>query len=404
MGNVLFQFKRVMTALRTGWSILGITLVVLLLVEGIFRVSFALRDRASAVFAARPARTRGRLRRHSWPIEHFREIERLVERWEPYVYFRPRAFQGKTVTVSEEGLRATWQPPTERGRQGARAATKLLLLGGSSLWGFGARDDQTIPSQLARALHERGFAVEIKNLSALGYVSTQELVALVRELQAGYRPEVVLFYDGVNDTTSALLEGEAGLTTNEVNRRSEFNLLQSPGRLASALATKVVMDSASYRFARAVRRRITGADEPSRTAHLSEPIAALAEQVVRRYEANVALAASLGREFGFRPLFFWQPTVFTKPSRVPVEQEEAKRYAWSEPMFRAVYGGMRASTTLKATPVFHDVSTIFADAKELIFIDYCHTTETANATIAAVMADSIIKAVNPSDSEAAKQR
>ena len=103
------------------------------------------------------------------------------------------------------------------------------MLGGSSLWGFGARDNETIPSLLARDLDQRGWRVDLKNLSEIGYVSTQELIALFRELQAGYRPDVVIFYDGVNDTTAALLlEGEAGLTTNEVNRRQEFNLLQSP--------------------------------------------------------------------------------------------------------------------------------------------------------------------------------
>ena len=93
------------------------------------------------------------------------------------------------------------------------------MLGGSSLWGFGARDDQTIPSLLARSLDEQGWRVELKNLAEIGYVSTQEVIALTRELQAGYRPDLVIFYDGVNDTTSALLEGEPGLTTNEINRR-----------------------------------------------------------------------------------------------------------------------------------------------------------------------------------------
>ena len=71
---------------------------------------------------------------------------------------------------------------------------------------------------LAILISEDG-VLRLKNLSEIGYVSTQELVALFQELQAGYRPDVVIFYDGVNDTTSALLEREAGLTTNEVNRR-----------------------------------------------------------------------------------------------------------------------------------------------------------------------------------------
>ena len=75
------------------------------------------------------------------------------------------------------------------------------MLGGSSLWGFGARDDQSIPSLVVHAMYERGWRVELKNLAEIGYVSTQEFVALYRELQAGYRPDVVIFYDGVNDTT-----------------------------------------------------------------------------------------------------------------------------------------------------------------------------------------------------------
>src|SRR5262249_55880433 len=159
---------------------------------------------------------------------HQRELEMLSDRWEPYVYFRERPLAGQTINISAEGLRATWTAPAVTGPAGAQTRPfKLLLLGGSSLWGFGARDDHTIPSLLARALHDRGEAVEIRNLAEIGYVSTQELIALVRELQAGYRPDLVLFYDGVNDTTSALLEGEAGVSTNEVNRRREFNLLQS---------------------------------------------------------------------------------------------------------------------------------------------------------------------------------
>ena len=65
---------------------------------------------------------------------------------------------------------------------------------------------------------------------------------------------MVIFYDGVNDTTSAFLEGEAGVTTNEVNRRVEFNLRQSPGRLATGLAARLIQDSGSNRFAQMIGR------------------------------------------------------------------------------------------------------------------------------------------------------
>ena len=76
--------------------------------------------------------------------------------------------------------------------------------------------------------------VEVRNLSELGYVSTQEVIGLYRELQEGYRPDVVIFYDGVNDTTSAVLSGQAGVTTNEINRHDEFNLLPIAGQARRA--------------------------------------------------------------------------------------------------------------------------------------------------------------------------
>jgi lysophospholipase L1-like esterase len=389
MGNALRIFKRILGRLQTSWSIMGITLVVLLLVEGGFRVIFAVRDRLTAVVVPDRRVVQGGYGGADWPVIHYRELEQLQERWHPYVYFRQKPFRGQTITIGDDGRRATWQSPALPGARGGHQSLKILMLGGSSFWGFGARDDQTIPSLLARSLHEKGWSVEVKNLAEIGYVSTQELIALTRELQAGYRPDLVIFYDGVNDSTSALLEGEAGLTTNEINRRGEFNLLQSPSRLAATLSVKLVRDSGSYRFAQMVRRRLGGM-----TAQATPRVPKLADDVVRYYEANVTLAQSLGKSFGFLPLFFWQPTVFTKPALVPVEGDEAQKYAWAKPFIDDVYGKIGASPRLKADSAFHDLSTIFAGNEGLVFIDYCHTTEEANARIAAEIATTVVKAMS----------
>jgi hypothetical protein len=389
-GNALRRIHQVLVFLQTCWSIVGITLIVLILTELGFRAIFAFRDRLSAATLPDRRVLDEGYDRAIWSIEHYRELESLEDRWQPYVYFRQKPFRGKTIAIDSEGLRATWQPPS-RPPIDDRPRVKLLMLGGSSLWGFGARDDQTIPSLLARNLDQRGWRVELKNLSEIGYVNTQELIALFRELQTEYRPDVVVFYDGVNDTTSALLEGEAGLTTNEVNRRQEFNLLQSPARLSAALISKLVKDSGSYRFAQAVRRRSSGDTNPARSSPTDETMRTLAAGVVQRYTANIAIAEKLGRGFGFRPLFYWQPVVFTKPAQVPFEREEAEKYAWTEGLFREVYGKVRESAELKVDPAFRDLSRLFDDSRNLIFIDYCHTTESANARVAAEMAVGVIE-------------
>ena len=137
----------------------------LLLVEAGLRVGFALRDRLSAPAVARSPDPGRRLRRGNLAHRALSRARIARGRWQPYVYFRPKPFQGKTITIGADGLRATWQPHRSIGESdAAQKPVKLLMLGGSSLWGFGARDDQTIPSLLARRLHERGVQVELRNL------------------------------------------------------------------------------------------------------------------------------------------------------------------------------------------------------------------------------------------------
>jgi hypothetical protein len=393
MEKVRRRLKGLLTRLQTAWSIVGITLTLLILVEGGFWVVFALRDRVTAVSVPDPRVVAEGYGGAAWPIVHYHELEQLAERWQPYVYFRQKPFWGKTITIDNVGRRTTWQSHMRPSARGNRRSVKVLTLGGSSLWGFGARDLETIPSLLARLLDEKGWDVQLENLTEIGYVSTQEVVALVRALQTGARPDVVIFYDGVNDTTSALLEGEPGVTTNEINRRREFNLLQSPGRMAAAMALKVVKDSGSYRFAQMVRRRLDGeTGEPAGFTGMMK-VPDVGAGVVRHYEANVTIVKALAKSFGFRALFFWQPTVFSKSVLAPFEQEEAQRYAWAQYFIEEVYGEVRASKTLNDDPSFQDLSTIFNDSEGLAFIDYCHTTETANAKVASAMAAKLLKAL-----------
>src|SRR3954451_8179244 len=102
------------------------------------------------------------------------------------------------------------------------------MFGGSTLCGIGARDHYTIPSflskMLTQAFPER---IRVTNYGTTGFVNTQEMILLIRELQRGCRPQIVIFYDGYNDTFSAFQNRIAGIPLNEDNRVAEFNILQS---------------------------------------------------------------------------------------------------------------------------------------------------------------------------------
>jgi hypothetical protein len=386
------RLKRFLLGLQTFWSIVGVTLLLLLLVEISLRGAFWLKD----LRGLEPPPDRRVLAEGydgaTWPVVHYRELAAISDGWQPYVYFRQRPFRGETITIDADGLRATWHPAeSPAGRTDAKPPLKILMLGGSSLWGFGARDDQTIPSLVARGLHESGVRAEIRNLAEIGYVSTQETIALMRELQAGYRPDVVLFYDGVNDTTSALLEGKPTLTTNEINRVREFNLLQSPGRLTAALAGNLIKSTGSFRLAQSLGRRLGRGPVTAYPSPSEEVLQNLAEGVVQGYLGNVRLVEALGRQYCFRPVFVWQPVIFSKPKRVRFEEEEAEKYGWTRPLFQEVQGKITRTVELASDAAFHDLSGIFADFEGLVFIDFCHTTEKANVRIAEALVSRLLE-------------
>jgi lysophospholipase L1-like esterase len=389
MVTLLRRIRPAIRRLQTLWSIAGLTLIAILLTEVGFRCLFAIKDRLAGRQSPDRRVIEAGYGGEAWPVQHYRELESLQDRWEPYVYFRQKAFSGLTITIDADGLRRTWQPPPAPHGSDESRPIRILMLGGSSLWGFGARDEHTIPSLIVRKLHEKDLRVDARNLAEIGYVSTQEVVALIRELQAGYRPDLVLFYDGVNDTTSALLEGEAGVTTNERNRRAEFNIRQSPRRLGTSMIARLVQDSAAYRFAQVIGNRLAGGQAEVGGLPAADRRKELVAEVVRRYRANVSIVEKLGREFGFHALFFWQPVVFDKPSLTPYEREEAAKLGWARGFFGEVLDAIHGSTELSRDPRFRDLSRLFSSSESLIFIDYCHTTESANGRIAREIAREI---------------
>jgi hypothetical protein len=385
MRSLLRRSRQLLISVQTGWSILGLTVALILLLELGLQGLFWFKDRGKPRIPPDPRVVAAVSEGAAWLDRHYRELEAISDRWQPYVYFRQRPFHGQTICIDSEGLRATWKPPATVNAGEGQPPLKLLMLGGSSLWGFGSRDDHTIPSLVARELHARGMSIQIRNLAEIGYVNTQEVIALMRELQQGYRPDVVLFYDGVNDTTSAVLEREATVTTNEINRVREFNLLQSPPRLSEALVRKLVASSALFRFASSAQRRLAKEPTSDPRSPSEDDRARLAKGVVRGYVANVKMVEALGKAYGFRPVFFWQPVIYFKSPRVPFEDEEAAKLAWTETMFGEVKRFLSIETDLTSDAAFHDLSDIFRDTESLVFLDYCHTTEEGNARIASSM-------------------
>lgn len=117
---------------------------------------------------------------HQLPKSHF----------ESFVGWRSgEKVTGRILNIDDEGNRIT----INRSAQGTE--TVFDFYGGSTIWGYGVSDANTIPSQFAR-INKNSFA---RNFGEQGYVSRQELNHLLNNIVQRRIGDVVIFYDGWND-------------------------------------------------------------------------------------------------------------------------------------------------------------------------------------------------------------
>lgn len=329
-----------------------------------------------------------------WPVAYFDEFRRAVRLdWQEYVGWRQRPLTGRYVTIDERGRRVT---PGER--EAGPDAVRILCFGGSTMMGMGARDDATIPAVLARRLAELGHPAAVGNLGQLAYNSTQEAIALCQLLKAGERVDIALFYDGINEMVCAEQTGAADRMYNEASRRAEFNLLL-PDRRRDLLAAALI--AALPRTVRRLRA-LTGlplrGPLPAGWADLGEAdMAALARRVIDAYAANLRLVRLLAESYGFRPLFVWQPVITTKRRKTADELRSEAAFtddvAMRRRLFAAIVEERRRHPELAAATDAIDLSRLFDDCTDPVYIDLYHLSEAGNAAVAEAMLPALAAAV-----------
>lgn len=329
----------------------------------------------------------------SWVSQYYKEFDALgLAPWKPYVYWGRKPHRGETININEEGIRKTYCNPAAAG---STEAVKVFMFGGSTMWGAGARDDFTIPSYFAKETQHRGLLSKVTNLGQSGYVSTQEVIELLLQLQKGNIPDAVIFYDGVNDAFAAFQSGVAGLPQNEFNREQEFNLLKREEFKGLALQESVKKLN-TLRFLNGVLDR-AGVSKPGTSfprLACATPIAdkeALADAMATNYLNNLKLVKALSEAYGFKCLFYWQPVIYQKQHLTDYERwaiQLEHNYKGMKEFYLAAYSSLQKhAATLDGSYAFHDISSIFDQVREPVYIDYCHMSERGNSEIARLMAE-----------------
>lgn len=293
--------------------------------------------------------------------------------WDPDItwnlrrWTRVHDFDGRLITV-EGGYRVTEQafdPDVE--------PLRVWIYGGSTTFGIGQRNERTIASNLSRIAWEHGIPLEVHNRGVNGDTHFDELVRLSWEVTDTTPPDMVVFYDGVNDLGATIQRNSKG-----------FGDLNEPESLFDDLIARS-FDHPSP--ARRLQRWWDGLPPlPHRDAPLpsiDDPVE-LARRTVRNYDRAHRATRSILDDMGIPVLFLWQPSRWTRnPQMGNPEHMSMELYDWNRANIFSSVDALPADVV--------DLTDAFDHLDEAVYTDDVHTNELG----ARVIAERIFDLIEP---------
>lgn len=302
---------------------------------------------------------------YDWARDARKEQGRLKFVYTPFTEASIEDFQGQYVNVKNR-VRKSYESPL--------AATgdplDVWFFGGSTMFGFDLlRDDHTIPSEIVRLAESDGIAIRARNYGMAGYVNYQEAVLLSLLVTGGERPDLVVFYDGTNDSSMALLNAYSGL-----------NPAGEPGDLGAATQRRGLVKELPA----------ASADTPAplglRPANAVKPITAdsIVKNVTGVYGQGFDLSRLLADRYGFEVAHFWQPDYYTKVPLDSTEVDMAPALGLDE-YRRETMTALMARIRADLPPEVVDLSTALNGMEGPVLSDSVHTNEKGSLAVSTAM-------------------
>jgi lysophospholipase L1-like esterase len=318
----------------------------------------------------------------SWVAEYYREESAWwkqrggIGEYVPFRLWGVREWHGKYINTdaSELGIWRRTDRPTHAGCTN-RSAWTVWMFGGSTVFGSAVPDWATVPSYLSKILNQagRGCAL-VTNFGVEGYVSTQELLLLIEKLKEGYRPDVVIFYDGINDAYNGMYSLDprrAHYWADVIKARVEGTLR---GRLDFLEQTHPVL----------VVRLILG-----KLRRGASPVAtpSQAAATLDNYEANMRIVRALSTAYKFNFYCFFQPAiVYGHKPLVAYEQSirQGKGYGGTgERAFHMLYQEVERRSV---NANFVNLGDLFDSVAKPLYVDPAHLGPYGNELVANAIA------------------
>jgi len=212
---------------------------------------------------------------------------------------------------------------------------------------------------------------------------------LLMQLQAGNRPDWVLFYN-TGDVYAAYQSGRAGTIQNLDQVAAKFETGPKQVTLLDRLRS-----TSSYLVTERLIEKITSKNSEQKNAAPKQLITyktmgidskQLSDRVVHNYLQTYGIVNALGEKYGFKALFFLPPHIelgkkplTSEERQIEAEEEEESDPAFTE-FFTSIYQGLERESS-KGQNIY-SMADVFDNTDGPVWIDGGHTTPLGNEIIA----------------------
>ena len=293
-----------------------------------------------------------------------------------YLTWISKPQKGRFVNLNPDTGRKNWNPPKLKD-----PVITVFMFGGSACWGYGARDDYTLPSQLSYRLNAQEPHVRVYNYGEPGYTFTQGVFYLITRLRQGARPNFVIFYDGFNDVYGAYQSGKPGALHNIAQLREK---LESKPRQLYGQAVQAWFQENIYLYSKVRSLFFQRPEKRFREVGAGfndQQLKNLAAGAVQYYAQSLALLDHLSQTYGFKYVCFWQPALFTETKVFPQETRVDVRL--EDKNFARLY--QFTNQYLAQHPPsshFYNLTDVLSKRTQPCYVDLVHLTEKGYGIVA----------------------
>ena len=300
----------------------------------------------------------------------FDDYHSIAHRYAPFTEWQMLPYEGKTLHINEQGLRNHTPPP------GATREPIIRFFGGSTMWGEGSDDANTIPA----LVHKKINAGTVFNHAQLAYNSRQSLDALISMYAKGEKADVVIFYDGVNDV--------AFLCPREIQELPGHRLIPLFQQKIYGGKKQLILGVLNNLFAENILLLIryyqnTGETKPSLyNCFNTDKGETVARMLIDNWEMAHDLVTSRGGKF----IAVLQPVSFVGTPRL----DHLELNAELGNNFRFIYAELKQLMNERGHSWIYDLTPSF-NGQNYIYIDFCHVTKQGNQLVADTLTQILLK-------------